>query len=175
LDETLLNRLLGLAQEGADRDYLKKMLAEIESARIHQAQDELAVLELRQNLEMLRSSWIRPASVNSAASPLQPPPLQQDRAPSAPSAALQDSAEQLERLLDSARQMTAVISMGYLGRHAELYQVTRGFQVGEVRPLGVPRLGITFLAWVVLASFALGVLLLLHHRAASLGRSIRHS
>jgi hypothetical protein len=175
LDETLLNRLLGLAQEGADRDYLKKMLAEIESARIRHAQDELAVLELRQNLEMLRSAWVRPASGNPAASPLQPPPPQQDRAPSAPSAGLQDSAEQLGRLLDSARQMAAVISTGYLGRHAELYQVTRGFQVGEVRPLGLPRLGITFLAWVVLAYFALGVLLLLHHRTLSLGRSIRHS
>jgi len=175
LDETFLSRLLGLAQGGADRDYLKKMLAEIESARLQLAQDELSVVELRQNLELIRSLLARRVAERAPGAPLQPPPPQEDRTAPAAFAALQDSANQLGRLLDSSRQLVTAISEGYLGRTPELCGVARGFEVREVRPMGKVRLGLAFLAWGILGSFALGALLLVYHRATSLGRSVRRS
>ena len=175
LDETFLSRLLGLAQGGADRDYLKKMLAEIESARLQLAQDELSVVELRQNLELIRSMLARRIAERSPGAPLQPPPPQEDRTAPAAIAALQDSANQLGRLLDSSRQLVTAISEEYLGRTPELFGVARGFEVREVRPMGKVRLGLAFLAWGVLGSFAFGALLFVYHRANSLTRSVRRS
>ena len=90
-------------------------------------------------------------------------------------AALQDSAHQLGRLLDSSRQLVTAISEGYLGRTPELFGVARGFEVREVRPMGEVRLGLAFLAWGVLGSFALGAMLFFYHRATSLTRSVRRS
>ena len=172
LDETFLSRLLGLAQGGADRDYLKKMLAEIEAARIRAAQDELSVSELRQNLELIRSFLGRRPAERPAGTPLQPPPPPEDRSAPSPVAALQESGAQLGRLLDSSRQLVVVISEGFIGRQPELFAVNRGLLVKEVRPMGPVRLGLAFLAWAVLGSFALAGLVLLYSRSVSLGRKV---
>ena len=172
-DEALLNRLLGLAQAGSDRDILRKMLGEIEAARILEARYELSVLEVQQDLETIRLALPRPVGPGSAGLPLQPPPPAQDRAPSASQAQLQDAAGRLGRLLDAARQLTTRISAEYLGSQPELFRVTRGFQVAEIRAMGLPRLGMTLVAWTVLASFCIVVLILLHQRASSLGRNLR--
>lgn len=175
LDETFLSRLLGLAQGGADRDYLKKMLAEIEAARIQVAQDELSLAELRQNLELIRSLLSRRTPERPAGSSLQPPPPQEDRASPVVAASLQEAGGQLGRLLDSSRQLVIAISEGYLGRTTELFGVARKFEVREVRPMDQVRLGLAFLAWAVLGTFGLAILLLVYHRATSLRRSIRRS
>jgi hypothetical protein len=173
LDETFLSRLLGLAQAGADRDYLKKMLAEIEAARLQVARDELSAAELRQNLETIRSLLAPRAAERPGGTPLQPPPPQEDRAGPAPIVALQETSLQLGRMLDASRQLLLAISTGYLGRQPELFTLTRGVEVDEVRPLSQARLGLAFLAWVVLGSAALGLLLYLQHRGRALVRTAR--
>jgi hypothetical protein len=173
LDETFLSRLLGLAQAGADRDYLKKMLAEIEAARLQVARDDLSAAELRQNLETIRSLLAPRAAERPGGTPLQPPPPQEDRAGPAPIVALQETSLQLGRMLDASRQLLLAISTGYLGRQPELFTLTRGVEVDEVRPLSQARLGLAFLAWVVLGSAALGLLLFLQHRGRALARTAR--
>jgi hypothetical protein len=175
LDEAFLSRLLGLAQGGADRGYLKKMLAEIEAARIQAAQDEISVSEIRQNLDLVRSYRARRPEDRSAGSSLQPPPPQEDRAAPSSVAALHESGVQLGRLLDSSRQLTMVISEGFIGRQPELFGITRGLLVQEFRPIGSVRLGLALLAWGVLGTFSFLALLLVYHRAVSMGRSMKKS
>jgi hypothetical protein len=173
--EIFLNRLLGLAQTGADRDYLRKMLEEIEKGRIQATQDELSCQELRQNLEMVRSALARQGAERPAGSPLQPPPPQEDRATSGIAASLRDSAAQLGLLLDSSRQLVIAISESYLGHHPDLFSVTRGWELKKVQPLSRVALILALVAWVVLGFFSLLMLLFIKHRIGSLSRSARQS
>lgn len=173
--EIFLNRLLGLAQTGADRDYLRKMLEEIEKGRIQATQDELSCQELRQNLEMVRSSLARQGAERPAGSPLQPPPPQEDRATLGIAASLRDSAAQLGLLLDSSRQLVIAISESYLGHHPDLFSVTRGWELKKVQPLSRVALILALVAWVVLGFFSLLMLLFIKHRIVSLSRSARQS
>ena len=174
-DETFFNRLLGLAQTGADRDYLKKMLVEIGDLRLQLTQDELSCRELRQNLEIVRSTLTRLGAERPAGSPLQPPPPQEDRATPAGVADLGSATAQLTLLLESSRQLVVAISESYLGHHPELFGVARGWERKQVQPLSGVALGLAFVAWIILGVFALVSLLLLNHRIKSLGRSMRHS
>ena len=173
--EIFLNRLLGLAQTGADRDYLRKMLEEIEKGRIQATQDELSCQELRQNLEMVRSALARQGAERPAGSPLQPPPPQEDRATSGIAASLRDSAAQLGLLLDSSRRLVIGISESYLGQHPDLFRVTRGWELKKVQPLSRVALILALVAWVVLGFLSLLMLLFIKHRIVSLSRSARQS
>lgn len=173
LDETLLARILGLAQSGADAEYLKKMLREIEGTRLQLAQEDASVMELRQNLEILRTTTARQGAERPSAAPLQPPPPQEDREDPTSSAVLQDSSAQLGRLLDSARQLLAAISQSYLGTQGQLVTVSSGLNGTQIRPLGIARLGLAFTAWTVLGTSALILLLLLHDRTRSIARSVQ--
>ena len=174
-DETFLNRLMGLAQTGADRDYLKKMLVEIGDLRAQLTQDELSCRELRQNLEIVRSALTRLGAERPAGSPLQPPPPQEDRVTPAGVADLRNTAAQLTLLLESSRQLVVAISESYLGHHPELFGVARGWERKQVQPLGGVSLGLAFVAWIVLGFFALVSLLFVNVRVKSLGRSLRQS
>ena len=174
-DETFFNRLLGLAQTGADRDYLKKMLVEISDLRLQLTQDELSCRELRQNLEIVRSTLARLGADRPVGSPLQPPPPQEDRATPAGVADLRNTAAQLTLLLESSRQLVVAISESYLGHHPELFGVARSGERKQVQPLGGVSLGLAFVAWIVLGFFALVSLLFLNVRIKSLGRSLRQS
>ena len=174
-DETFFNRLLGLAQTGADRDYLKKMLVEIGDLRLQLTQDELSCRELRQDLEIVRSTLARLGADRPVGSPLQPPPPQEDRATPVGVADLRNTAAQLTLLLESSRQLVVAISESYLGHHPELFGVARGWEQKQVQPLSGVALGLAFVAWIILGVFALVSLLLLNHRIKSLGRSMRHS
>lgn len=173
MDETLLARILGLAQSGADAEYLKKMLREIEGTRLQLAQEDASVMELRQNLEILRTTTARQGAERPSAAPLQPPPPQEDREDPTSSAVLQDSSAQLGRLLDSARQLLAAISQSYLGTQGQLVTVSSGLNGTQIRPLGIARLGLAFTAWTVLGTSALILLLLLHDRTRSIARSVQ--
>ena len=173
--ELFFNRLLALAQTGADRDYLKTMLVEIESARIEVIKDELSCLELRENLEIVRSAQARQGAERPANSPLQPPPPKEDRATSAGAGTLRDAATQLGLLLDSSRQLVNAISESYLGHNTDLFSVVGGWEVKKIQPLSHMALVLGFVAWVVLGFFLLLVLLLINNRIVSLGRSVRPS
>ena len=174
-DETFFNRLLGLTQTGADRDYLKKMLVEISDLRLQLTQDELSCRELRQNLEIVRSTLARLGAERPVGSPLQPPPPQGDRATPAGVADLQNTATQLTLLLESSRQLVIAISESYLGHHPELFGVARGWERKQIQPLGGVSLGLAFVAWMILGVSALVLLLILNVRIKSLGRSLRQS
>ena len=173
--ELFFSRLLGLAQTGADRDYLKEMLEEIEKARIADTQDELSCDELRQNLEIVRAALARQGAERPANSPLQPPPPKEDRADSAGAGSVRGAATQLGLLLDSSRQLVNAISESYLGHNTDLFSVAGGWEVKKIQPLSVVALVSAFVAWVVLGFFFLLVLLFINHRVVSLGRSIRPS
>ena len=173
--ELFFNRLLGLAQTGADRDYLSTMLVEIESARIEVIKDELSCVELRENLGIVRSAQARQGAERPANSPLQPPPPKEDRATSAGAGSLRDAATQLGLLLDSSRQLVNAISESYLGRNKDLFSVAGRWEVKKIQPLSHVALVLAFVAWVVLGFFLLLVLLFINHRIVSLGRSIRPS
>ncbi len=174
-DETFFNRLLGLAQTGADRDYLKKMLVEISDLRVQLTQEDLACRELRQNLEVVRSALARQGAERPAGPPLQPPPPQEDRATPAGVADLGSATAQLTLLLESSRQLVVAISESYLGHHPDLFGVARAWDRKQVQPLGGVPLGLAFVAWIVLGFFALVLLFFLNVRIKSLGRSLRHS
>jgi len=173
--ELFFNRLLGLAQTGADRDYLRTMLVEIESARIEVIKDELSCVELRENLGIVRSAQARQGAERPANSPLQPPPPKEDRATSAGAGSLRDAATQLGLLLDSSRQLVNAISESYLGRNKDLFSVAGRWEVKKIQPLSHVALVLAFVAWVVLGFFLLLVLWFINHRIVSLGRSIRPS
>jgi len=174
-DETFFNRLMGLAQTGADRDYLKKMLVEISDLRLQLTQDELSCRELRQNLEIVRSTLTRLGAERPVGSPLQPPPPMEDRATPAGVADLRNTAAQLTLLLESSRQLVVAISESYLGHHPELFSVARGWERKQIQPLGGGSLGLAFVAWMILGVSALVLLLILNVRIKSLGRSLRQS
>jgi len=173
--EIFLNRLLGLAQTGADRDYLRTMLAEIEEARIEVTQAELSCQELRLNLEIVRSALAQESAERPANFPLQPPPPKEDRATSAGVGSVRDAATQLGLLLDSSRQLVNAISQSYLGHNADLFSVAGGWEVKEIQPLSRVTLVSAFVAWGVLGFFFLLGLLIINHRIVLLGRSIRPS
>ena len=173
--ELFFNRLLGLAQTGADRDYLRTMLAEIEEARIEVTQAELSCQELRLNLEIVRSALAQESAERPANFPLQPPPPKEDRATSAGVGSVRDAATQLGLLLDSSRQLVNAISQSYLGHNADLFSVAGGWEVKEIQPLSRVTLVSAFVAWGVLGFFFLLGLLIINHRIVLLGRSIRPS
>jgi hypothetical protein len=151
------------------------MLVEIESARIEVIKDELSCLELRENLEIVRSAQARQGAERPANSPLQPPPPKEDRATSAGAGTLRDAATQLGLLLDSSRQLVNAISESYLGHNTDLFSVVGGWEVKKIQPLSHMALVLGFVAWVVLGFFLLLVLLLINNRIVSLGRSVRPS
>ena len=172
---SFFNRLLGLAQSGADRDYLKTRLMEIEEVRSQVTQDELSCQELRENMQTVRGTLAQQGGVRVAASILQPPPPQVDRATPSGDAFLRSAAEQLGILLDASRQMVFVISESYLGCKPELFSAVRGWELKKVQPLTGEVLVLAFVAWVVLGTFILLALLLIRIRVSSLGRNVQRS
>jgi hypothetical protein len=173
LDETFLARILGLAQGAADSTYLKKMVQEIEQARLVFAQEDAAAVEMRQNLEIVRGAVSRLGTERPAVAALQPPPPQEDSEGPDSIVSLKESSAQLERIRDNATQIVATLSQSYLGNEKQFFNVSSDLKAVEIRNMSIARMGLAFLAWSVLGAGVFIFLLIFHDRTQSLGRSIQ--
>ena len=173
LDETFLARILGLAQGAADSTYLKKMVQEIEQARLVFAQEDAAAVEMRQNLEIVRGAVSRLGTERPAVAALQPPPPQEDSEGPDSIVSLKESSAQLERIRNNATQIVATISQSYLGNEKQFFNVSSDLKAVEIRNMSIARIGLAFLAWSVLGAGVFIFLLIFHDRTQSLGRSIQ--
>jgi len=173
LDEIFLTRIVRLTQGTADATYLRKMVQEIEQARLALAQQSAEVSEMRQNLELVRGTALRQGTERAVAAPLQLPPPQEDLRNPALIAFPKESSAQLERIRNNASQIVALISECYLGKQTQLFNVFSEPKVVRIRNMGIARMGLAFIAWMVLGMTTLILLLMFHDRSMSLGRSMQ--
>ena len=173
LDEIFLTRIVRLTQGTPDATYLRKMVQEIEQARLALAQESAAVSEMRQNLELVRGTVLRLGTERAVAAPLQLPPPQEDLRNPASIVPPKESSAQLERIRNNASQIVAIISECYLGKQTQLFNIFSEPKVVGIRNMGIARMGLAFIAWLVLGMTTLILLLMFHDRSMSLRRSMQ--